>query len=87
MGGGCKGLWQQHVQGCGNLSLGLGMHESGLGMSGFQGEDVDVAQDVWVVDGTCVIVGVIAAPAVLAAGASPVCSIWVAILVVRMKSG
>ena len=35
------------------------MHELGLGTHGLQGEGVDVARDVWVMDGTCIIVGII----------------------------
>ena len=88
VGGGCKGRRRRrHVQGSGDPSLGLGTRESGLGTRGLQGEGVDVARDACVVDETCVVVGVIAAPAVLAAGAGPVCNGRVAVLAARTKSG
>ena len=79
-------MWERAGKGGSDPLLGLEMCESGLGMHGLQGEGADVAWDVWVVDETCVVMGVIAAPAVLAAGASPVCNSQVAVWVARTKS-
>ena len=52
-------MWEGAVKGSGNPSLGLEMCESGLGMHGLQGEGVNVARDACIVDGTCIVMGVI----------------------------
>ena len=53
------GRWEGAVKGGNDPSLGLETRELGLGMHGLQGEGMDVAWDAWVMDRTCVIVGVI----------------------------
>ena len=53
------GMWEGAVKGGGDPSLGLETHESGLGTHGLQGEGMDVARDMCVVDRTCVIMGII----------------------------